>query len=75
MLTILAPWQLLSPFGPTVWIIESVVGDYARRRLVTVENGGRYSSTGSLPATRRQSALLDRVKSASCWPVTAVGRR
>ncbi len=64
-------WQLLSPF-PTVWIIESVVGDYARRRLVTVENGGRYSSTGSVGHPPQRAADRDLLPAGR---LLAVGRR
>lgn len=42
-----------------MWIIEFVVGDYARRRLVTVENGGRYSSTGSVGHPPQRAADRD----------------
>lgn len=65
-------WQLLLALCPTVWIIESVVGDYARRRLVTVENGGRYSSTGSVGHPPQRAADRDLLPAGR---LLAVGRR
>lgn len=64
-------WQLLA-LCPTVWIIEPVVGDYARRRLVTVENGGRYSSTGSVGHPPQRAADRDLLPAGR---LLAVGRR
>lgn len=54
------------PFALLRGGLLSVVGDYASvRRLVTVENGGRYSST-ALSATSA-TARCWIVTSASCW--------
>ncbi len=63
MLTILAPLAVTLALCPTVWIIgRSVVGDYARRRLVTVEEKRRallfVNGLCRPPATQRAASIV-----------------